>query len=388
MTDDQPGPAAMPGSDHSPGALAEATARYASLFTHHPHAAWSIDGHGHFTDANSRALEMTGLTLDALRHAHFAEVIHPDDLDDFLEAFLRVMAGAPQVLDGRVVSTDGRLTDIRCTGIPIVVHDEVVGVHGIGEDVTEAKRVLRELEEANAAKTLFLATVSHEVRTPLAAIVGATDLLLETDLAPEAAHYAEIVHRSSERLMRLVHDILEFSGLEAHQTVLHPRPFEVRPLVADIEEWAGALALTRDLEATFTVDGSVPETLVGDCRRINQVVTNLVHNAVKFTEHGGVDVRVSAPDVAPEAGSGTWLQVEVRDTGIGIAPDQLPVLVSPFRQVDPHASGDRQGIGLGLTICNELVALMGGRLTASSTLGEGSTFTVTIPLAEDPSSPS
>lgn len=365
----------------------EATARYASLFTHHPQGAWSLDERGHFTDGNQRALEMTGLTLAEFRRTSFSEVIHPDDLDRFQDAFRRVMAGTPQLLDGRVVDSDGRVTDIRCTAIPVIVHDEVVGVHGISEDVTEAKRVLRELEEANAAKTLFLATVSHEVRTPLAAIVGATDLLLETDLAPEAAHYAEIVHRSSERLMRLVHDILEFSGLEAHQTVLHPRPFEVRPLLADIEEWATALARTRDLEATFAVEGSVPGTAVGDCRRINQLVTNLVHNAIKFTEHGGVDVRVRVPDAGPGTAPGTWLEVEVSDTGIGIAPDQLPNLVAPFRQVDPHASGDRQGVGLGLTICNELVALMGGRLTASSTVGVGSTFTVTLPLATAPTSP-
>jgi PAS domain S-box-containing protein len=376
MTDDRPDPALRPGKRE--GALAEATARYASLFTHHPQSAWSLDERGHFTDANQRTLEMTGLTLAELREAHFADVIHPDDLDRFREAFQAVMAGDPQVVDGRVVRIDGEVIDIRCTGIPVVVHDRVVGVHGISEDVTEANRVLRELEEANAAKTLFLATVSHEVRTPLAAIVGATDLLLATDLAPEPEHYARILQRSSERLMRLVEDILEFSGLEAHQTVLHPRPFGIRDLVSDIEDWAAPLAEARGLTATFTVDPDVPATATGDCRRISQVVTNLVHNAITFTERGGIDVRVTAPD--------SHLEVEVRDTGIGIAPDQLPALVAPFRQADPHA-GDRHGLGLGLAITHELVALMGGRLTATSALGEGSTFTVSLPLAEDPSSP-
>lgn len=364
--------------------LAEATARYASLFTHHPQGAWSLDERGYFTDGNQRALEMTGLTLAEFCQANFVEVIHPDDLAHFEEGFRRVMAGEPQLLEGRVLGADGEVTDIRCTAIPVVVHDEVVGVHGISEDVTEAKRVLRELEEANAAKTLFLATVSHEVRTPLAAIVGAADLLMATELSPEAAHYASIVHRSGDRLMRLVHDILEFSGLEAHQTVLHPRPFGVRSLVSDVEEWATSLASTRGLEATVAVDPSVPATAVGDCRRINQLVTNLVHNAIKFTETGSVDVRVSAR----EADSDTWLEIEVRDTGIGIAQDHLPSLVAPFRQVEPHAAGDRQGVGLGLTICNELVALMGGRLTATSTLGEGSTFTVALPLTSaEPTSP-
>ena len=256
-------------------------------------------------------------------------------------------------------------------------------MHGISEDVTEAKRVLRELEEANAAKTLFLATVAHEVRTPLAAIVGATDLLLDTDLASEPAHYAQIVQRSSERLMRLVEDILEFSGLEAHQTVLRPRPFGIRALVSDIEDWAAPLAHTRGLTASFGVDASVPLTAIGDCRRISQVVTNLVHNAITFTERGGVDVRVRASgagsDAGPDAEATPWLELEVSDTGIGIPSDQLPALMAPFGQADPHA-GDRRGLGLGLAISNELVALMGGRLTATSTPGEGSTFTVALPL--------
>ena len=386
MTDDRPDPAQASVGDGG-GALAEATARYASLFTHHPQAAWSLDAHGHFTDANQRTLEMTGLTLAELREAHFSQVIHADDLERFQDGFEQVMAGEPQLLDGRVARPDGVVIDIRCTAIPVVVHDEVVGVHGISEDVTEAKRVLRELEEANAAKTLFLATVAHEVRTPLAAIVGATDLLLDTELASEPAHYAQIVQRSSERLMRLVEDILEFSGLEAHQTVLRPRPFGIRALVSDIEDWAGPLARARGLTASFAVDASVPPTAVGDCRRISQVVTNLVHNAITFTERGGVDVRVNVPDAGQDTEAVSWLELEVRDTGIGIAPDQLTTLMAPFRQADPHA-GDRRGLGLGLAISNELVALMGGRLTATSTPGGGSTFTVALPLGRDePTSP-
>lgn len=376
MTDERPVHSAQASTDDHGGALAEATARYASLFTHHPQAAWSLDSEGRFTDANARALDMTGLTLAELREAYFPQVLHVDDLERFADAFTRVMAGEPQVLDGRVVSADGEVTDIRCTGIPVVVHDEVVGVHGIAEDVTETNRVLRELEEANAAKTLFLATVSHEVRTPLAALVGATELLMDTHLEGESAHYAAIVHRSSERLMRLVQDILEFSGLEAHQTVLHPRPFGVRAAVADIEGWACPLAEGRGLTASFEVDPSVPAQVVGDRRRISQVVTNLVHNAITFTEQGGVDVTVTAAGSEAEP----WLTFAVRDTGVGIAADQLPGLFSPFRQAEPHLAGDRHGMGLGLAISRDLVDLMDGVLSATSTPGEGSTFTVRIPL--------
>ncbi len=355
-------------------ALEQSTERYSSLFTHHPHAAYSVDALGFFTDANALAVEMTGLDLQQLRETHFSEVIHPDDRDLMQDGFARALTGEPQVLDARVLRDDGEVVDIRCTAIPVVVEDRVVGVHGVTEDVTEAKRVLRELEEANAAKTLFLATVSHEVRTPLAVLLGATELLMECSLESEPEHYARMVHRSSQRLMRLVDDILEFSGLEEHQTVLHPQPFDVRELVGDLRGWAEPVAERRELAITFDVDDDVPARMLGDRRRLGQVVTNLVHNALKFTEQGLVEVSVTR---GAEPG---WLRVSVTDSGIGIPEQHLRSLFDPFTQVSPHVAGDRQGIGLGLTISRQLVELMDGRLHAASRLGEGSTFTLDLPL--------
>ena len=375
----------MHGGQHDPGspsawlgegALAQSTERYASMFTYHPHAAYSVDRHGYFTDANPRALEMTGLSLAQIREAHFSQVIHPDDLHLIQDAFDGAMAGRPQVVEARVVRADGVIVDVRCTAIPVVVGGEVVGVHGITEDVTAAKQVVRELEEANAAKTLFLATVSHEVRTPLAALVGATDLLLDSPHGPESEHYMHMVHRSGERLMRLVNEILEFSGLEAHQTVLHPRPFAVRAVVEDVAEWAVPFAESRGLEISFLVDESVPESVVGDGRRITQVVTNLVQNAIKFTESGRVDLRVASR----AQGDGTWVEFVVTDTGIGIAEDQVRTLFEPFTQLDAHTPRGRPGIGLGLAICRELVDLMDGQLRVSSTTGVGSTFSFGVLL--------
>ncbi|NUS41268.1 MAG: hypothetical protein HOP97_06545, partial [Terrabacter sp.] len=235
--------------------------------------------------------------------------------------------------------------------------------------------------EANAAKTLFLATVSHEVRTPLAALVGASELLIDTDLPPEPEHFARIVHRSGERLMHLVQEILEFSGLEARQTVLRRVPVDVRAIVDDVESWAVPLAESEGLTITFDVDEGVPTTGLGDARRITQVVTNLVQNAIAYTEHGSVDVRVSGrPCSVAGPGVGDWVDFRVRDTGIGIAPDDLRTLFEPFVQADPQSAGDRLGVGLGLAICRELVDLMSGHLGVESTLGEGSTFTFGLPL--------
>lgn len=363
-------------------ALAESSERYSSMFTHHPLAAYSIDCNGCFTDANARALEMTGLTLQDLLGTHFAQVIHPDTLPAIQAGFERAMAGEPQLVDACVLRADGEVIDIRCTAIPVIVDGAVVGVHGVTEDVTEANRLLRELEAANVAKTLFLATVSHEVRTPLAALVGATELLMDSELDPEPAHYAKIVHRSSQRLMQLVHDILEYSGLEAHQAVLHLAPFEVRTAIEDIADWAIASAAGRDFTFTVDVDDSVPAAAVGDGRRIGQVVTNLVQNAIKFTEHGtvGLGVCAAGPPPGDDNDEHTWVEFTVSDTGIGIAEEHLDTIFEPFVQVDPHTSGDRQGSGLGLAICRELVDLMGGELEVAAVPGEGSTFTFGVPL--------
>jgi PAS domain S-box-containing protein len=370
-----------PGATLGEGARAQSSERYASMFTHHPHAAYSVDARGYFTDANERALEMTGLSLEEMRQTHFARVIHPEDLHLIQDGFDRAMAGDPQLVEARVVRVDGEVVDVRCTAIPVIVAGKVVGVHGVTEDVSEAKRVLRELEEANAAKTLFLATVSHEIRTPLAALVGASELLVDTDLPPEPEHFARIVHRSGERLMHLVQEILEFSGLEARQTVLRRAPVDVRAIVDDVASWAVPLAESQGLVITFAVDEGVPASALGDARRITQVVTNLVQNAIAYTEHGSVDVRVSGrPCSADGPGVGSWVDFRVRDTGIGIAPDDLHTLFEPFVQADPQSAGDRLGVGLGLAICRELVDLMSGHLGVESTLGKGSTFTFGLPL--------
>ncbi len=363
------------------GARDQSSERYSSMFTHHPHATYSVDPRGYFTDANARSLEMTGLSLEEMRQTHFGQVIHPEDLHLIQDGFDRAIAGDPQVVEARVVRADGEVIDIRCTAIPVIVADEVVGVHGVTEDVTEAKRVLRELEEANAAKTLFLATISHEVRTPLAALVGASELLIDTDLPPEPEHFARIVHRSGERLMHLVQEILEFSGLEARQTVLRRVPVDVRAIIDDVASWAVPLAESQGLTITLAVDEGVPATGLGDTRRITQVVTNLVQNAIAYTEHGSVDVRVSGRPCSVEGpGVGSWVDFRVRDTGIGIAHDDLRTLFDPFVQAHPQSAGDRLGVGLGLAICRELVDLMSGHLSVESTLGEGSTFTFGLPL--------
>ena len=325
---------------------------------------------------------MTGLSLEEMRQTHFAQVIHPEDLHLIQDGFDRAMAGDPQVVEARVVRVDGEVVDIRCTAIPVIVGDEVVGVHGVTEDVTEAKRVLRELEEANAAKTLFLATVSHEVRTPLAALVGASELLIDTDLPPEPEHFARIVHRSGERLMHLVQEILEFSGLEAHQTVLRRAPVDVRAIVDDVASWAVPLAESQGLAITFAVDDGGPR----DRPRRRPAHHPGRHQPRPERHHLhrarlGRRARQRPPLLGGRPGRrqlGGLPGPRHRDRDRGRATCRT--LFDPFVQADPQSAGDRLGVGLGLAICRELVDLMGGHLGVESTLGEGSTFTFGLPL--------
>lgn len=366
-------------------AAGENSELYASLFTHHPHATYSVDRRGYYTDANPRALAMTGLSLEAMRETHFAEVIHPLDGDLVQDGFDRTLAGDPQLVDARVLRADGHIVEIRCTMIPVVIDGEVVGVHGVTEDVTDAKQVLHQLEEANAAKALFLANISHEVRTPLASVIGATELLMDADLGPGPEHFVDIVHRNGQRLMELVNDILDFSRLEAHQVVLRPRPFGVREVIEGVADWAIPCAENRTLTISFDVDESVPTTVIGDGLRVSQVVTNLVQNAIKFTERGGVAVvataRTGAPDPRGDARSpDIWVQFTITDTGIGIAEDLVDALFEPFTQADSSPTRGYEGAGLGLAICRDLAALMDGHLQTSSTPGQGSTFTFGVPL--------
>ena len=369
------------------GALAESRERYASMFAYHPHAAYSVDRRGYYTDANVRSLAMTGLSLEQMRELHFSQVIHPDDLQIIQDGFERALVGDPQLVEARVLRADGQVVDIRCTMIPVVVGGTVVGVHGVSEDITAAKQVLRQLEEASAAKTLFLANVSHEVRTPLATVIGATELLEDADLGPEPERLVQMVHRSGQRLQRLVNDILDFSRLEAHQLVLRSKPFGACAVLDGVAEWAVPLAESRNLTISFAVDESVPTTLTGDSMRVSQVVNNLVQNAIKFTESGGVDVRVSCRTAAQDSHPGTrlpdvWVEFTIADTGIGIAEDHLQTLFEPFTQADASTTRGYEGVGLGLAICRDLVDLMGGELRTSSAIGEGSTFTFGVPLGQ------
>lgn len=227
-------------------------------------------------------------------------------------------------------------------------------------------------EAASEAKSRFLATVSHEFRTPLNGILGMADLLSDTGPDAEQATYIEALRTSGEALLALVDDILDFAKVEAGKLELVEEPFEVVQLVETVAELMAPRAQAKGIELAAHIAPDLPTRLVGDRDRLRQILLNLVGNAVKFTEAGGVGLSLR------QAGEG--IEIVVADTGPGIPADRLDAIFGEFEQLE-HGSGIRQsGTGLGLAIVRRLVGLMGGEVRAESRLGEGATFRITLPL--------
>jgi PAS domain S-box-containing protein len=363
---------------------AENIERYRSLFAYSPHAAFSLDLDGTFTDTNAVAEEVSGYSTEEFLGMKFTDVITPEDLPVALAAFESALNLSPQALEATMRHKDGRIIEVSVTAVPVVVCGEVVGVHGLAEDVTERNDMRRELErtrraaeEANAAKSLFLANMSHEVRTPLTSVLGAAEILAEGDLGPGDRALVAIVQRSAEKLHRLVNDILDVSRLEAGKLDVQRTVIGLQDVAADAITWAGPLAHKERLTFTWDLDPALPKQVYGDAMRISQVLTNLLGNAMKFTEEGEVRLCVRAME---RHGHRVDVCFSVEDSGIGIPPEQLGAVFDSFAQADTSTTRKYGGAGLGLAISQELVTLMGGTLVVRSLEGVGSTFSFTLPL--------
>ena len=249
------------------------------------------------------------------------------------------------------------------------------------EDLQSAKAAA---ESANLAKSEFLTTMSHEMRTPMNAILGMADLLSESSLSEEQREYVRIFQKAGASLLDLINNILDLSKVESGHVELESIGFDLAALLEKIIEMMLSRAQARGLQLTLEVLPGVPMGLVGDPNRLRQILVNLVGNALKFTEQGSVTLRVE-----PDAGStgltaggrmAAWLRFSVVDTGIGIAADKTEMIFGRFTQADSSTTRKYGGTGLGLAISKGLVELMGGRIGCTSELGKGSTFSFTAPF--------
>jgi two-component system, sensor histidine kinase and response regulator len=285
--------------------------------------------------------------------------------------------------DAKAKTKSGTAIDIQVAVAPLLDDaNECIGSISVARDVTqhkrnaEALRLAREAAEAaNHAKSSFLARMSHEIRTPMNGVLGMTELLLETGLSSTQRKYAETVQRSGQNLLGIINDLLDFSKIEAGKLELENVDMDLRRTIEDVVELLAERAHSKGLELACSIPANLPTHVKGDPLRLGQIVTNLVGNAIKFTEQGSVVVRLASIEEKPKR---VTVRFDVSDTGVGIPPEAQARIFDEFSQGDGSTTRKHGGSGLGLAISKQLVEMMGGSIQVESALGTGSTFTFTV----------
>jgi PAS domain S-box-containing protein len=357
-----------------------------SLIESNIDALMTTDARGIISDVNKQMEALTGCTRDELIGAPFK---------NYFTDPARAEAGINQVLaEGKV--TDYELTAHSWNGKKTVVsynastfYDrdrKLQGVFAAARDVTERNRMMVELknakvvaEKASLSKSQFLSNMSHEIRTPMNSIIGMSHLALKTELTHRQRDYLKKIQGSGQYLLRIINDILDFSKIEAGKVTVEHTGFDLEKELENIANLIGPKAAVKGLELVFDIGHDVPNALIGDPLRLGQILINYVNNAVKFTESGEINVAIR---VRKQSDKDVLLYCAVRDTGIGITPDQREQLFQSFQQADTSTTRKYGGTGLGLVISKKLAELMHGEVGVDSELGKGSTFWFTVLLGK------
>ncbi|MDM7457265.1 MAG: response regulator [Tepidimonas sp.] len=351
-----------------------------------------FDAHERLIWANERFYRLHELLADVLRQpgVDFETFIRAgvarggiDLRGEDPEAWL-----AQRLADFRAGTTDRIVHRPDGQALRIIERITPSGLHvGLRYDVTEIENARRAAEEASRAKSQFLANMSHEIRTPMNAVLGMLQLLVGTALDARQRDYAQKAESAAKSLLGIINDILDFSKIEAGKLELDPEPFAVDRLWRDLATIMAANLKGKRLELLYDIDPAIPRVLVGDAMRLQQVLINLTGNAIKFTAAGSVtlQVRLLARHLEPDGAERVRLRLAVIDTGIGMTPEAMARLFTPFTQAEASTTRRFGGTGLGLTISQRLVQLMGGSITVDSAPGQGSTFAfeIELPVARD-----
>ena len=339
---------------------------------------------GIITDVNRQMEALTGATRDELIGAPFKDFFtNPERAEAGIRMVLREKKLTDYELTAR--ARDGTTTVVSYNATTFYDRGRTLqGVFASARDVTERKRVEIELKQAKAAaesasrtKSDFLASMSHEIRTPMNAIMGIADLLAKTTLTAEQDKYVRIFRRAGDNLLNLINDILDLSKVEASQLELEQTGFSLTELVEKIMEMTALRAHEKGLVLSYEIEAGVPTDLIGDPTRLQQVLLNLIGNAIKFTEAGEVSLRIA---LDKDAASPDVLRFTTTDTGIGISKEKLGRIFERFTQADSSTTRRFGGSGLGLTISQSLVQLMGGHIWVDSVIDVGSRFSFSLPF--------
>jgi PAS domain S-box-containing protein len=368
----------------------KAEERFRRLVLAAPDAMVIVDSSGRIALVNEQTERLFGYPADELV-GQPVELLVPRQLRDRHAGHRHGYFAAPQVrrmgagLELSGLRRDGTEFPIEISLAPLDTDEGTMASASI-RDISERRHVEQALasarDEALAAaqlKSQFVAMVSHEIRTPMNGVIGLTALLLDTPLQPAQQRYAQAIRTSGRALLTIINDILDFSKIEAGKIIIVEADFELDELLESVVQVAAQAGRDKELEIVGYYPPGLPVAVRGDAGRLRQALLNLLGNAVKFTEHGEVLIRATPVTSAPA--SGPQVTFAVIDTGIGIAPRDLPLLFSAFAQVDASANRQFGGTGLGLPIASQLVELMGGQLDVRSQPGQGSQFSFTIPLA-------
>jgi signal transduction histidine kinase/ActR/RegA family two-component response regulator len=323
------------------------------------------------------------------------DLLHPDDRDTAFKSIQEQVAEDQRfTIEFRYKTADDGWLWVENRGMVVSFFDgtpaRMVGTH---TDISDRKKAEASLvvakeaaDAANRAKSIFLANMSHEIRTPLNGVIGMLQLMQRTSLDAEQEEYAGIALQSSKRLTRLLSDILDLSRIEAGRVELNDSPYNFKEMIHSISQLFGPVARQKGLEFHLKVDSKLPSTLLGDMLRLQQILSNLIGNAIKFTESGYIELE--ACFLPATYGEKPRVLFIVSDTGVGIPEGMHEKLFEPFTQGEGDYARQFQGAGLGLTICRELVRLMGGNISVASNIGRGAEFYVAIPFKPAPLEPS
>ena len=375
-------------------ALAEREEQLRLLATNATDAVLRISLTGECLYASPSTSGLLGVHAENLVGAQLLTGFHPDDDLSVKETFALLAAG---VIEDRTIAYrsqpvdrpgEYRWLEAHCglvrgaTGVPqeiIASIRDVSGNKALEEDLKDARA---RAESAASAKAAFLANMSHEIRTPMNGVLGFTELLALSDLSVEQRRQVDLIADSGRSMMRLLNDILDMSKIDAGQMEIAKEPVDLRHKLKSAARLMEPIATSKGVRIEIHVDPEIPKFITGDRLRIRQIMLNLIGNAVKFTEEGTIQVKAWTEGDGDGDGDSARLLMAVQDSGIGISADRLGLIFEQFAQADSSIARKYGGTGLGLAISNNLATLMGGRIDVSSVVGEGTTFTVSIPLVE------